>query len=98
MTFAKSWSTNLTTAIKTGKYSSQKAAWLSGANITDPTSTSMIWARDSNAFVCSAVLPGGVASVESGDLGGVYYDGVVDVVELQIAKGTIFTDHSVFYC
>lgn len=87
MTFAQSWAKNLTAAIKTGKYSSQKSSWLTGTNISDSTATSMIWARDSNAYVCSAVIPGGVTAVETGDLGGAYYSGVVSVVELQIAKG-----------
>jgi len=90
MTFAQSWSANLSAALKTGKYNSQKASWLSGTDLADATSTSMVWARDTNAYVCSAVLPGGVNAVETGDLGGAYYSGVVDVVELQIAKGTIF--------
>lgn len=46
----------------------------------------MIWAKDSNAFVCTDVMPNGVSPLESGDLSGDYYDGVVDVVEEQIAK------------
>lgn len=87
ISFAQEWSTNLTSALKTGKYANDKASWLSGTDISDATSSSMIWARDSNAYVCTAVIPGGVSAVETGDLGGVYYDGVVDVVELQIAKG-----------
>jgi hypothetical protein len=87
MSFAQEWSTNLTTALKTGKYASEKASWLSGADIKDATSSSMVWARDSNAYVCTAVMPGGVSAVETGDLGDAYYNGVVDVVELQIAKG-----------
>jgi hypothetical protein len=87
MAFATSWSKNLTTAIKTGKYKSQAAGWLTGTTISDASSTGMVWARDANAYVCSSVMPNGVAAVQSADLGGAYYSGVISVVELQIAKG-----------
>jgi hypothetical protein len=86
-TFAESWSSNLTTAIKTGTYKADAASWLSGTTLANATSTSMIWARDANAYVCSTVMPNGVTVLESGDLSGAYYASVVDVVELQIAKG-----------
>jgi hypothetical protein len=86
-TFAESWAANLTTAIKTGTYSGEAASWLSGTTLANATSTSMIWARDSNAYICSTVMPNGVTVLEKGDLSGAYYASVVDVVELQIAKG-----------
>lgn len=87
MDFATSWSRNLTTAIKTGKYKSQAAGWLDGTTIDDASSTGMVWARDANAYVCSSVIPDGVAAVQNTDLGGDYYTGVISVVELQITKG-----------
>jgi hypothetical protein len=87
VTFAESWSANLTTAIKSGKYSSEKASWLSGTSLTNTTATAMVWARDSNSFVCTEVMPSGVAPLETGDLSGAYYAGVIDTIELQIAKG-----------
>ncbi|KAE9964915.1 hypothetical protein EG327_000728, partial [Venturia inaequalis] len=86
MAFATSWSKNLTTAIKSGKYKSQAAGWLDGTTIDDASSTGMVWARDANTHVCSAVIPNGVAAVQNTDLGGTYYSGVISVVELQIAK------------
>jgi hypothetical protein len=87
--FATSWSKNLTTSIKSGKYKSQAAAWLAGTTLSDASSTAMIWARDTNAYVCSAVLPNGITAVENTDLGGDYYSGVISVVEMQIAKGAV---------
>jgi hypothetical protein len=87
MAFATSWSKNLTAGIKTGKYKSQAAGWLTGTTISDASSTGMVWARDANAYVCSAVMPDGIAAVESTDLGDAYYSGVISIVELQIAKG-----------
>jgi hypothetical protein len=48
----------------------------------------MIWARDTNAYVCSTVLPNGVPAVQGGvDLSGAYYNGSISVVQLQITKG-----------
>lgn len=47
----------------------------------------MVWATDSNAFVCSTVLPNGVSAVEAGDLStNGYYAAAIPVVQLQIAK------------
>lgn len=86
LTDAKSWATTLTTAIKSGTYKSAAAGWLDGMDISDPVSSSMIWASDTNAYVCSKVLPNGQAAVESGDLSTTYYNSVIDTVELQIAK------------
>ncbi|KAI9645637.1 hypothetical protein NHQ30_006379 [Ciborinia camelliae] len=84
---AKSWAATLTTAIQTGSYSSLKAAWSENINIDDPVTSSMVWASDSNAYVCSTVIPNGVAAVESGDLStNGYYTSAIPVVQLQIAK------------
>ena len=86
LTVAKTWASNLTTAIKTGTYKSSAASWLTGMDLSDPVATSMIWASDSNTFVCSTVLPKGVSAVESVDLGGAYYKTAMPVIEEQIAK------------
>jgi hypothetical protein len=83
---AKKWATTLTTAIKTGTYSSDAADWLTGIDITDPVSSAMIWAQDSNAFVCSTVMPNGVSAVENVDLAGAYYTAAMPIIEEQIAK------------
>lgn len=83
---AKSWATTLTEAIKTGTFSSSAAGWLEGIDITDPVTTSMGWAQDSNAFVCTTVIPNGVDAVENVDLSGDYYNSAIPVIEEQIAK------------
>lgn len=46
----------------------------------------MHWATDSNAYVCSTVIPNGVSAVESTDLSGAYYKKAIPVIELQVAK------------
>ncbi|KAH9213705.1 S1/P1 nuclease-like protein [Leptodontidium sp. 2 PMI_412] len=83
---AKSWATTLTTAIKTGTYKSSASSWLTGMKLSDPVASSMIWAGDSNAYVCTTVMPKGVSPLETVDLAGDYYTGVVGVVEEQVAK------------
>ncbi|PMD16565.1 S1/P1 nuclease [Hyaloscypha hepaticicola] len=83
---AKTWATTLTKAINTGTYSSDAAGWLTGIDITDPVATSMLWAQDSNAFVCTTVMPDGVSVLENEDLSGDYYTSAMPVIEEQIAK------------
>ncbi|KAE8441275.1 hypothetical protein EG329_005541 [Mollisiaceae sp. DMI_Dod_QoI] len=83
---AKTWAANLTTGIKSGTYKSSAANWLTGININDPVSSSMIWAQDSNAYVCTTVMPKGISAVENVDLSGAYYNKAIPVIEEQIAK------------
>ncbi|EHK96034.1 putative Nuclease S1 [Glarea lozoyensis 74030] len=83
---AKTWATNLTETIKYGAYSKASASWLDGLKLSDPVASSMVWARDTNSYVCSAVLPDGRNATEAVDLGGEYYAEALPVVQLQIAK------------
>ncbi|TKA63452.1 hypothetical protein B0A49_09752, partial [Cryomyces minteri] len=83
---AKGWAANLTAAIQHGEYTKLRAGWLKGIDIKDPVGSAMVWARDTNAFVCSTVLSDGVAAVNGTQLDGPYYDKSVPVIKLQIAK------------
>ena len=83
---ARRFATELTTAIKSGAYSSQRQDWLQGMDTSDAQSSSMIWAQDANAYVCSNCLKGGDSAVEGTDLGSTYYNDNIPVVKLQIAK------------
>jgi hypothetical protein len=60
--------------------------WLTGMDISDPVTSSMVWAKDSNAYVCTTVMPNGVLATENVDLSGAYYTSALPVVQLQIAK------------
>lgn len=84
---AQAWANAISNDIKTGKYESQASSWIHGASIKTAVSTATAWASDANAFVCSKVMPGGIQALQSSDLSGDYYDGVIDTIELQIAKG-----------
>lgn len=84
---AQRWAANLTAEINNGSLASQAKSWLKGLDISDPKASAMIWARDANAYVCTVVMPDGALPLESGDLYPGYYDGAIDTVELQIAKG-----------
>ncbi|SMY26743.1 unnamed protein product [Zymoseptoria tritici ST99CH_1A5] len=85
---AKAWAENLTAELAPqGKFGRVKDSWVKGMDVQDPKETAMIWARDGNSFVCDTVIPNGVEGVRGDELFPEYYEGVVDVVEMQIAKG-----------
>ena len=54
--------------------------------LSDPQSSAMVWASDSNAYVCTTVMPNGVSAVENVDLDGAYYTSTLPVVKEQFAK------------
>lgn len=83
---AKTWATTLTKQIKTGSYSSSTSSWIDGINIKDPVTTTMKWATEANAYVCSDVLAQGESYVENNDLSGDYYESAVPIIEIQIAR------------
>ncbi|KXT05482.1 hypothetical protein AC578_10996 [Pseudocercospora eumusae] len=84
---ASDWANDLISAIDAGSYSSQKSSWISGLDVSDPKGTAMKWATDANTFVCSKVMPNGASNLEnSDDLYPKYYNGVIDAIELQVAK------------
>jgi hypothetical protein len=83
---AETWATTLTTAIKSGTYESDAAGWLDGIDLSDAQTTAMSWATDSNAFVCTEVMPNGISAVLKEDLSTTYYDAVMPTIKLQIAK------------
>jgi len=86
MSDAQKWAANLTSGINKGVYASEASSWLTGIDHSDTVSTAMVWATDSNAFVCSVVIPNGVSAVQGQELDGTYYDSVIGTIELQIAK------------
>jgi len=83
---AKTFGATLTTMINTGIYKSLAAGWVSDLDFDTPQKTAMVWATDSNAKVCTVVMPDGVDTLESGDLDGSYYTGALPTVKLQLAK------------
>jgi len=44
------------------------------------------WAQETNAFICTAVLPEGVEGLEGKDLSDEYYEKAIPVVQLLVAK------------
>lgn len=72
--------------IKSGSYKSSAAGWVSGLSVTNAQDSSLVWATESNADVCSTVLAKGIDYVENTDLSGEYTDTATPVVNLQIAK------------
>ncbi|KAF1974512.1 hypothetical protein BU23DRAFT_94690 [Bimuria novae-zelandiae CBS 107.79] len=84
--YARNWSTALVGEIEGGKYANVSRFWAEGMDVTDPVASAMVWARDSNAKVCTTVLPDGQAGVEGKELSGAYYENAAPVVEAQVAK------------
>jgi len=54
--------------------------------LSSPESSALVWAKDSNAYVCSTVMPDGYTVLEDEDLSGAYYKKAIPVIELQLAK------------
>lgn len=83
---AQDWANALTTAIKTGIYQDQAKSWLESMNINDPLTAAMGWARDSNAFICTTVMPDGAEMLQGKELSGNYYNASIPVIQLQVAR------------
>lgn len=83
---AERWGDTLTTAITSGIYKPLALGWLDGINLADPISTSLVWAEEANAFVCTTVLPNGVENIEGKELDSDYYQTAVPVIQIQVAK------------
>jgi hypothetical protein len=83
---AEKWAASLTIAINSGIYKSQATSWLEGINLSDPVTTTLAWAEEANAFVCTTVMPEGASALENQELSGDYYDSAVPVIQLQIAR------------
>lgn len=84
---ALSWANEVIKEIESGSYKSLAASWISGDDPDSSVDTATVWASDANAYVCSVVMPDGVAALQKGDLYPTYYDSVIPTIELQIAKG-----------
>lgn len=82
-----SFAGSLITDIDNGTYASEKDSWVSCVDVAPASAVqdcAVGWAADANALNCVYVLKGD----ESGkELDGAYYDGAVQYLGLQIAKG-----------
>lgn len=84
---AEAWAADLVEQINSGAYADQKASWIADLNVDDAVNTTLRWAQDANAFVCSVVAPDGWESVRGEEAYPDYYNGTIGTIELQIAKG-----------
>lgn len=58
-------------------------------DITNPNECGISWATETNQLVCLYVLAPGVEWIKENDLGGEYYEGAVQLVEVQIVRAGI---------
>ncbi|EFQ32002.1 S1/P1 Nuclease [Colletotrichum graminicola] len=87
LTVAKPWAAALTKDIKSGEFSADAAGpWVSNIDLEDPEATALAWAAESNAFVCTVVMPNGLDAVEKKEIGGAYTTSAKSTVSMQIAK------------
>lgn len=86
LTEASAWASNLVADIDDGCYTPLAASWLQGIDISQPLDTAMVWARDSNSYICSVVFPNGPETYNGTELFPEYYSSAASTVELQIAK------------
>lgn len=78
------FSGQLIAEIDGGKFASQKAGWVSCANVNTAQACALQWAQDANKINCDYVLKVDETNME---LDGAYYNGAVPYLQLQIAKG-----------
>jgi hypothetical protein len=83
---AQRWASSLDQEILTGTFKPYADSWLLGMDISDPVSSTMIWAREANTYVCSTVMPNGAAALDGMELDGDYYTSAIPIVQLQIAR------------
>ncbi|KAM0820180.1 hypothetical protein AB5N19_05999 [Seiridium cardinale] len=83
---AHTWATNLTTEIQTGKYLAESKSWADGLDLDDPIATSMKWANETNAYICTHVLPEGPVKIVGQQLAGEYAQKAAPVIEIQVAR------------
>lgn len=84
---AKSFASSLTRQINTGLI--DKSNFTNGIDLKDSQATALIWASDSNAQVCTSVLPKGISAIKNVDLSGAYTQSAQPIVELQLAKAGV---------
>lgn len=83
---AEKLATQLVSDIRTGKFAAESKAWNDGIDLDKIEDTALIWARESNAYVCSHVLPEGAAAIVGQELGGDYFKKAAPVIEVQLAR------------
>ncbi|PBP16663.1 hypothetical protein BUE80_DR012526 [Diplocarpon rosae] len=83
---AESWASKLTARIENGSLSHESLSWLVDTSLQDPEGTALSWARETNSFVCTIVLPDGQEALEGKEISGAYYESAIPIVEKQIAK------------
>jgi hypothetical protein len=51
---------------------SEASSWLDGLDVKDPVSSTMIWARDANSYMCLTILKPGLDYLTHTDSSGDY--------------------------
>ncbi|ATY61232.1 nuclease PA3 [Cordyceps militaris CM01] len=82
---AKRWAAQLTSEIHEGKWADESESWVKGIDLADINGTALAWSRETNALVCSHVLPQGPKAIQGQELSGQYYEDAAPILEKQVA-------------
>ncbi|KAJ2968795.1 hypothetical protein NQ176_g9006 [Zarea fungicola] len=82
---AKRWSAQLIHEIAEGRWADERDGWVKQVNLADANGTALAWSRETNAFICSHVLPQGPKAIEGQELSGEYYEAAAPILEKQVA-------------
>ncbi|KAH8662277.1 phospholipase C/P1 nuclease domain-containing protein [Xylariales sp. PMI_506] len=82
----QSWAASLTSEITSGKFLADSKSWGAGLYLDDPIATAMSWANESNAYICTTVLPEGPVAIVGQQLNGDYFTKAAPVIEVQVAR------------
>lgn len=85
---ACTFATTISGYITSGSQGWSQTSWTKGLTLSAPVTSATGWASEANVYVCSSVIPSGVAAVQGVDLSGAYYTGNVHVLRIQMARGT----------
>lgn len=83
---AHRWAEALAHEIEDGRFTAEAPSWVRGLEVSKGKEAAMIWSSEANGFVCSVVMPAGIAGVEGQDLAGIYTVAAKPTVELLVAR------------
>lgn len=84
---AVGWADTLHSEIESGKYTGSREGWSTCVNPANAEECALIWATESNKWMCDYVLPATFpAGFEGQELSGDYFQGAVPIVDELVAK------------
>lgn len=86
------WANGLAAAINAGKYRRLVKGWLKYHDVQSPKAeekAAAAWANESNDHVCDYAIVRGGDAYNGTEIGGEYYDGAREIVQVSVAKAGV---------